>query len=317
MFAAICSVPLLAAFFEMCQPPPPLAVGYAEGEYVHVAPIETARIESLLVTRGDRVAPGDVLARMETRDAEIAVAEARAALARAESELADLRRGSRPEEIARVEAELASAKAQAEEARREVERDRDLLARGVLPQAQFDAAETRLRIAEARVAEIEATLEVMRLPARPDRIKAAEAAVEQARAALERAAWRLSQRELAASVTGQVTDILRFPGALAGPQAPVLTILPQGGVKLRFYVPEAALALIAEGTRVKGFCDGCAEPVLARVSYISDTPEFTPPVIYSVESRQKLVYLVEARPEPGQPAPKPGQILDIRLAGEE
>lgn len=314
MFALLCTIPILAGLFSACEGPAPLAVGYAEGEYVHVAPIETARIAALAVARGDRVAAGAGLATLETRDAEIAVAEARAALAQAESQLADLRQGSRPEEIARVEAELASARASAEEARRDLERNRDLLERGVLPQAQFDAAETRARVAEARVAEIEASLAVMRLPARPDRIRAAEAAVAQARAALSRAEWRLSQRALSAPASGRVTDILRFPGALAGPQAPVLTLLPDGAVKLRFYVPEAARAGIAPGTRILARCDGCPRPIPARVGYVADEPEFTPPVIYSTEARQKLVYLVEARPDPGGFLPGPGQILDIFLA---
>lgn len=83
MTAFICTVPLLSALFSVCAPPPPFATGYVEGEYVLIAPVATAQIEALNVARGDRVEPGAVLAEMERRDAEIALAEARAALAQA------------------------------------------------------------------------------------------------------------------------------------------------------------------------------------------------------------------------------------------
>ena len=49
------------------------------------------------------------------------------------------------------------------------------------------------------------------------------------------------------------------------------------------------------------------------MSYISDTPEFTPPVIYSLENRQKLVFLVEARETGGTSALRPGQIVDAGI----
>ena len=61
-------------------------------------------------------------------------------------------------------------------------------------------------------------------------------------------------------------------------------------------------------------CDGCPDGLTATVSYVSDEPEFTPPVIYSVENRQKLVYRIEARPTNGARRLRPGQIVDVALA---
>ena len=62
-------------------------------------------------------------------------------------------------------------------------------------------------------------------------------------------------------------------------------------------------------------CDGCPPGLTATVSYVSDEPEFTPPVIYSVENRQKLVYRVEAKPVRRTAASlRPGQIVDVALA---
>jgi len=111
-----------------------------------------------------------------------------------------------------------------------------------------------------------------------------------------------------------VADIYRFAGDLAGPQAPVLSILPDDGVKLRFYVPEPDYATLAEGDSVSFSCDGCPEGLLATISYLSTSPEFTPPVIYSLDARQKLVYLAEAHID-AMTDVKPGQIVDVRLPG--
>ncbi|MEY2960634.1 MAG: hypothetical protein RLZ60_464, partial [Pseudomonadota bacterium] len=83
-------------------------------------------------------------------------------------------------------------------------------------------------------------------------------------------------------------------------------------VKLRLYVPETSYASISVGDTLAVECDGCAEGLTATISYISSDPEFTPPVIYSVENRQKLVYLIEARPTSEHDL-NPGQIVNVRL----
>jgi HlyD family secretion protein len=311
--SGFCSIPVLSALIASCNPPPPLATGYVEGEYVLIAPVELARIDAVSVRRGDRFAAGQALVSMERRDAEIAVAQSVAALAQAQSQLADLRLGKRREEIAMVEAALNSALAQHAEAERKARRAGDLARRGIAAQADLDTASTAVELASAKVAELEANLAVANLPARPDQIAAAEAAKKQAEAALETAQWRLANRTLTAPSAGAVSDILREAGEVAGPQAPVLTVLPDGAVKLKLYVGEPSLATIDVGTQLRINCDGCGDAITATVSYVASDPEFTPPVIYSLENRQKLVYLVEARPDKDATALKPGQIVDVEL----
>jgi HlyD family secretion protein len=313
MMGFLCAIPILGGLLAPCAPPAPLAAGYVEGEYVLVAPIETARLNKVDVERGDRVKAGEMLAEMDKRDAEIAVAQAKANLAQAESQLANLLEGKRPEEIAAIEASLNSAKAQEEEAERVLKRQADLLSRGIAAQASFDDAQTSVRMARAKVAELEANLAVAKLPARENEIKAAEAAKAQAAAALDNAKWRLDNRNLTTSKDGTVYDIVRRPGELAGPQAPVLSVLPDGAVKLKVYVGERQVSEFRTGMKIDVHCDGCPQGMTATVSYVATDPEFTPPVIYSLENRQKLVYLIEARPDPGASALKPGQIVDISL----
>ncbi|PWW01672.1 HlyD family secretion protein [Hoeflea marina] len=313
MTGFVCAIPLIASIFGGCAAPAAFAVGYVEGEYVLVAPIEIAEISAISAARGDRVAAGEVLVQLERSDTEIAVAQATASLAQAESQLADLRQGKRPQEIAVLEATLNSARAQAVDADLTYSRQNDLLKRGIAAQSAFDDASTARDVARANVAQAEANLAVARLPARVDQIAAAEAAVAQARAVLENARWRLSKRSLSIPQAGVVFDIIRNTGEVAGPQAPVLSVLPDGAVKLRLYVPESALSAVAVGSRLTVHCDGCGTGMTASVTYVATDPEFTPPVIYSLDSRQKLVYLVEARPDPGANALKPGQIVDVDL----
>ena len=181
-------------------------------------------------------------------------------------------------------------------------------------QAELDKARTAKELADTRVGQAEANLSVARLPARAEAIKAAARRRDQMEAALEQARWRLSERAITAPSAGRIDDVIRNAGDVAGPSAPVVSLLPDGGVKLKVYVPEAAFSGLEPDALLAVNCDGCDAGLTARITYISPDPEFTPPVIYSLETRQKLVYLVEARPEGDARSLKPGQIVDVDLA---
>lgn len=307
-----CAVPLLSALLASCNPVTPLATGYVEGDHVLIAPVSVAEVKNLQVARGQKVVAGQELARQDDRDAKITVEQAQAALDRAQSQLDNLRLGRRSEEIRVIEAALASARAQLTEARRTAERLATLAERGAATQTQREDAQTTLSMAEAKVAETEANLAVANLPARPAEIAAAEAAVQAGRADLEKAQWVLEKRILTAPASGVISDVLRRPGEIAGPTSPIVSLLPEGAVKLRLYVPETEIARLGTGSLLAVSCDGCPKDLAAKVSYIADGPEFTPPVIYSLQNRQKLVYLVEALPETDAGL-KPGQIVDVAL----
>ena len=310
----LCALPLTASLFTACAGPAPLAVGYVEGEYALLAPIEVAEVDAVSVKRGDRVAAGAKVAVLEDSDAKIAVAQAEAALAQAEAQLANLKIGSRPDEIAVLKAAVDMAKAQQADAQRKADRLRDLYSKGTATQADFDTAQTGLETTIAQVEQAKANLAVGKLPARPEEIKAAENQVAQARASLDQARWRLTKRVITAPAAGRINDIIRNPGDVAGPQAPVISMLPDGAVKLTLYLPEKDFATVKVGTMLDVRCDGCKSGLEARVSYVSPDPEFTPPVIYSLETRQKLVYLIEAKPVGEATQLQPGQIVDVQVA---
>lgn len=310
----LCALPLAATFFAACAAPPPLAVGYVEGDFVLVAPVEAARIETLAARQGERVDAGQALAMLQADDARHATEEAKAALAQAEAQAADLKEGRRPEEIAVLEAALRSAEAQGAEARRVLERTRDLARRNVATQADLERTETALALATAATGQAEANLAVARLPARAEAIRAAESQVERARAALAQAEWRLGQRTVAAPASGRIAEVIRNPGDIASPSAPILSLLPDGAIRLKLYLPEPQFSSVPVGALLTVQCDGCPPGLKARVTYASPEPEFTPPVIYSLETRQKLVHLIEAQPEGDAAALKPGQIVDVRVS---
>ncbi len=310
MTALLCALPLIARL-AACAARDVLAAGYVEGEYVHLAPVSTARLIQVGPRQGDRVSRGDVVARQERADAEIALAEAAAARDQAAAELANLREGSRPEEIRVTEASLTAAEVRLAEAERQADRQTALAARGVVPQADLDTTLAARDTARTEVAQLEAELAVQRLPARAQVVAAAESQLRGAEASVREAAWRLEQRDLVAPADGAITDVFRRAGEIAAPTEPVMSLLPDGAFKLVVFVGETDVAGIAPGDVLAVRCDGCPDGLAATVSYVSDEPEFTPPVIYSIENRQKLVYRIEARPAAGDRALRPGQIVDV------
>ena len=313
MLSSLCAYAWLA-WAPFCAPVDDAIVGYVEGEYVAIAPIEVARIEAMRVQRGDALKAGAPIARLEAADAEIALRNAEGGLAQAQAELANIQYGRRPEEIAALEASEKASEATAADAGRTFQRRQSLLDRGYTSQAEYDAAKTALDVAGARVRELSANLAVAKLPARADEIASAKAKVAQAQAMRENSQWRLDQRALVAPSAGYVSDVIRRVGDVAGPQAPVISFLPDGAIKLKLYVPETKLAGLAIGEHLKVRCDGCETGLVADITYIAREPEFTPPVIYSLQSRQTLVYLIEARASQDKPFKlQPGQIVDVTL----
>jgi HlyD family secretion protein len=310
----ICALTLVARILPACAPPSNAAVGYIEGEYVNIAPIEVARVRNEYVRRGDKLKAGDRIATLETTDAEIAVHNAEAALAQANADLANILYGRRPEEIASIEADLKAAQSQQDDAQRTLNRRKDLFGRGVSSQADLDTAQTAYDVAASRARVLAANLSVAKLPARDEEILSARSKAAQANAALDNAHWRLEQRQLVAPSAGYVSDIIRRVGDVAGPSAPVVSFLPENAVKVKLYVPEASLSSLALGQALAVRCDGCEKGLSAAITFIAREPEFTPPVIYSLESRQTLVYLIEARAAHDKPLRlQPGQIVDVDL----
>lgn len=295
-------------------PQDPKLQGYAEAEFVRVAAPFAGTLVRLDVRRGSHVEPGSPLFALEAENEAAARREADDRVKRAQAQLENLRKSRRPTEIEAVRAQLAQAQAAFALSGLELKRQTDLVSRGFVSRQQLDEARTAVERDTARVDELKAQLATAQLPARPDEIRAAQAEVSAAAASAEQAEWRLRQKTAISTVTGEVTDLLFVQGEWVGAGQPVVTLLPPGNVKARFYVPQERLGAVRVGQAVELRCDGCAAPIRASVSWIAPQAEFTPPVIYSKESRARLVYLVEARPAAEDSSRlKPGQPLDVLL----
>jgi HlyD family secretion protein len=144
----------------------------------------------------------------------------------------------------------------------------------------------------------------------------AEAAMRSAQARLNSSQTRLTRRKAFSPAAGTVQQIYFRVGELVPAGRPVVAILPPGNMKVRFFVNEAVLPKIALDDTINVQCDGCPSGLTARVSFIARTAEFTPPVIYSLEERNKLVFMVEALPAKPE-SMRVGQPVTVTLAPRE
>jgi len=309
----VVAVLLALAALTACSPQvQPGWGGYMEGEYVYVAPIVAGTLSSLPVREGQQVAIGDTLFALESVSEHAAREEALARLEAVRAQAANIGKGSRADEIAVIEAKYAQARAKARVAEQEYKRQRELVAKGFVSAGRLDELQGAQTESRARVKELDASLRVARLPARQDEQAAAVAQVQAAEQALLQSDWREAQMSRRAPAAGRVAQTFFQVGELVPAGRPVLSVLPTGKVKARFFVPEPALAELTIGQLVAVHCDGCAVPVNARLDYIAPEAEYTPPVIYSNTQRAKLVFRVEARPEPGGGGQlKPGLPIEV------
>ena len=286
--------------------------GYIEGEYVMLASPYAGQLQKLHVRRGDQAAAGKPVFALEQEAERAARIEAEQRLNAALARLENLRVPRRAPEIAALRAELKQAAAALELAQKNLSREEALVRSGATSRTRYDEARSAFERDQARVAEAQAELRTAQMPlGRDAERKAAEGEVEAAKAVLAQAAWRLEQKSVAAPVAGLVHDTFFVEGEWVPAGRPVAALLPPGNVKVRFYVPETALSSVSIAKPIEVRCDGCPEPIAANVTFVSSQAEYTPPVLYSKESRAKLVFLVEARLE--RSALRPGQPVDIRL----
>ncbi len=292
----------------------PTYQGYVEGEFVNVATSAAGRLDALYVKRGDEVVANNRLYVLDAVDAAAAQRQAQQQLKAAEATLADLRLGKRPPEKAVTQAQLTQAQADEQKSAQQLTRDEAQWKIGGIPRQQLDDSRAAETANAAKVRQLQSELEVASLPSRSDQIKAQEAQVGAARAALEQAAWKLGQTTVAATQTGKVFDTLYRQGEWVAAGSPVVRMLPPENIKIRFFVPEVLLGSLAVGRAVAIACDGCSAEIPARISYIATEAEYTPPIIYSNETRSKLVFMIEARPTP-EDALKlhPGQPVRVRF----
>jgi HlyD family secretion protein len=285
--------------------------GYAEADLVYIAAGAGGTLRTLAVQRGATVRKGQPIATLDSEAEALGRDAASARRERAQAQQRNLSKGRRPLELRALEQQLAQAEAALALSSAQLQRNRGLVAQGYIAAIRLEELEAAVSRDTARVTEAQSLIALARQSARSDEVAAAEAEARASAADLELARWREGQKLLTAPADALVYDLMFRPGEWVSAGAPVAALLPAGSLKVRFFVPEPALARLAVGATVRIGCDGCAQDLTARVRFIAPQAEFTPPVIYSVGARSKLVFMAEAEPSPGA-ALKPGQPLDVR-----
>ena len=288
--------------------------GYADADFVRIGPTQSGLLTGVAVSRGDAVAAGALLFTQDDTEDRAARDQAAAQLDQAEKQLANLRQGAKPTEIAQAEANLTDARATMVRVATDLARGETLLPKGDATKQSVDQLRADFGSAQAKVTGLTAALAQARNPmGREDEIQAQSAAVKALRAAQEMADWRLAQRRVVAPAAGRVADVLARAGETMTAAQPVVSLLPPGNIFIRFFVPEAGLATMHQGDAVALVCDTCAARLTATISYVAPQAEYTPPLIYSESSKSKLVFLIEARPRPDQAAElNPGEPVMVR-----
>jgi HlyD family secretion protein len=288
--------------------------GYVEGEFLYLASSQAGQLTELAVSRGQTVTQTTPLFALEAQNETEAVAQANEQLRAARAQLADLGTGKRPPEVDVTRAQLVQAEADASRAATQFRRDQQQFSAGGIAQSQLDDSRANAQSSAAHVRELQSQLTVARLPGRSEQIRAQQAQVDAAQAQLGQAQWKLDQKSVHAPHAGLVFDTMYRSGEWVPAGSPVVRMLPPENVKVRFFVPQGVVGSLAPGRRVSIHCDGCAADVPAVLSFISDQAEYTPPVIFSNESRAKLVFMVEARPQIADaPKLRPGQPVTVTL----
>ncbi|MBI1874460.1 MAG: HlyD family efflux transporter periplasmic adaptor subunit [Acidobacteria bacterium] len=298
---------LLALFLVSCRTAAPpdraRASGYVEAEEIQLAAKVGGRVVELKVGEGARVSVGQVVARLESTDTELALERARADRRQAEAQLRLLQAGPAPEDVRQAEAQIAAAEAEAALARdelaaaeRDLERFETLLDSNAGSRKQRDDAATKRDVARQRVRAMDeraraarATLARLRAGARAQEIDAARARVAAAHAAIKSLEQTSRDATVTAPLAGVVTQRLVDPGEIVPPGTPLLAIANLDEVWANVYVEEPVVPRIRLGQEATLRTDaGTALP--GKVTFISSKAEFTPRNVQTAEERAKLVY---------------------------
>ena len=295
------------------QPESSLLGGYIEGDPLYLAAPTAGAVVDIYAREGARIAAGAPTFLIDPSIVAAQADGAEAGLRAAEARAQDLRQGQRAQELAVIDAELRATEAQEREAEAEYARIAPLVQRGIYAPARLDQARAARDTARAQTAAVRQRREVAELGARQEAQRAADEQTVQAQAGAREAGARLGQLAPLAPTAGRVEEVYYDRGEWVPAGQPVMAVLPDNRVRVVFFAPEREMAGYRPGAAIRFGCDGCP-PGEAVITYVSPRPEFTPPVLYNRQNRDRLVYRIEARPT--NPASlNPGLPVDVEPLG--
>lgn len=318
MHIILLAATLLALLSACDSNRPTVFQGYVEGEYLYLAAPQAGYLKSIDSPRGTRVTEGQAIFALAADPDSQNLAEAEARTASAREKLQNLNEPRRPPEIAALEAQVRAAEAALQLAQTQYHQQEALAQQRFVSQARLDEARANRDRDAAQLEFAKQQLVSFRISlGRQAEVRSAEADLAAATAVAAQKRWLMERKSVVSPAAGEVAETYYRPGEWVQAGAAVASLLPDTRRRLRFYVPEVLIAGLKPGQRVEGRCDGCAEPIRASIDFIAPEAEYTPPVIYSRGSREKLVFRVEAVPVREQAASlRPGLPVDVRLTGD-
>jgi HlyD family secretion protein len=318
--------PLVAACDRTGAAPANRATGYVEATEVRVSAQVGGRILELKVAEGDRVKTGDVIARLDTADAELALRRATADRDQADAQLALLRAGSRVEDVRQAQAQLRStqndvhaAQAELDAATADVERFENLLRANAGSVKQRDDAVTRRDVASARVRAAEDRAQAasdlvakLKAGSRPQEIDAGRARVASADAQIATLRKAISDAVVTSPVGGVVTSKLLDAGEMAAPHAPIAVVTDLDHAWANVYVDEKTVPQLRIGQGAAILTDA-GQRLNGAITFISPKAEFTPRNVQTAEERSKLVYRIKVTADNRDGVLKPGMPVEAEL----
>jgi len=288
-------IALILALFSGCSftKIKPDGSGTIECTQVDIAPQVAGKIVALTPQEGDRVRPGDLIARLDSADYELKRNEAKAAVAVASAQLELLLAGSREEDVERAREQVMEAKALAESSSADLRRISSVYQSGTATQKQMDDAKAQADRTKAILAAAEQNLTKLEKGSRAEEIHLAETQVAQAESRLALTEKSVVDCVITSSVDGVVTTRIHEEGEFVPIGVPLITVSRLDEVWLAVYVPETALGGVKIGQKARIKIDGHPDFFEGKVTYISPIAEFTPRNVQTPDERAKLVYRVK------------------------
>ncbi len=269
--------------------------GYVEAENIYLASPYGGILKQALVKRGMRVKKGDLLFVLDPNPQSFSLQDQTAGYNQSKEVLQDLKKPKRKQELDSVQAQIDQAQAQINLATLRVKRNQILFDKHVMDRDTLDAALERLRELTAVKAQYESNLALAKLGARTNQIIAQEFAVESFLSKLQLATWQAEQKKIVAPADGIIFDTYYKPGEYVGAERAVCTLLTHQNTRIEFFVPLQGIVHLFVGKEIQFYYENNDVVSKAVISYISPEAEYMPPLVYSRDNHDKIVFRIKAQ----------------------
>jgi len=288
--------------------------GNAEVTEVNAGFKLAGKIEKLFTDEGMKINEGDKLAVLDSPEIEYQLEQSKAFLSEAQIRLAELKAGTRPQEIVQARAQLNSAGAELEKAKKDYERAERLFKNNAISTQQMELEKKVYDVSLSRHKTTAEALSLAKEGPRIEEIKAAESRVRQAESAVSIAEERMKDTVLVAPLAGVVLRKNVEAGEVVSTGMPVFTIGDIENPWVKVYIKEDKLGLVKLNQKAEVTTDSYpGRKYEGIVTYISSEAEFTPKNVQTQEERVKLVFGVKVSVKNINDELKPGMPADVKI----